>query len=342
MNIFKTIREKYPNEMILFLIFLALFVIMSILSPDVFFSGATISNMMYQMPEFGLMALAMMAVILTGGINLSIITASTLSGILAALVMRTEWGQNNTALATVIGVVIIIGASMLTGVVNGYFIGVLGIVAMVLTLATQMIFEGLGLVITSGKSIPIVQEEFLGIGSASIGPIPVPMLVYVGAIILAYFMLERSRWGRNIYMIGDNEVATRFSGVNTKKVILLTYVFSGLMYGLSSMLITSRLCSAKTDYGSSYLMQAVTAVVMGGTDIMGGSGTVAGTVLAVLILQTLSNGFVVFHLDQNLVNIFSGCILIFVLAIRYLTGRIIDAKKIKARRAASEKAAAAK
>ena len=134
-------------------------------------------------------------------------------------------------------------------------------------------------------------------------------------------------------MIGDNETATRFSGINTKKVLMLVYVFSGLLYGLSGILITSRYCSAKTDYGTSYLMQSITAVVMGGTDINGGSGTVAGTILAVMILQTVSTGFTIHRVDQNLVNIFNGLILLAVLSIRYITGRVIAIKKIRERQA---------
>ena len=152
-------------------------------------------------------------------------------------------------------------------------------------------------------------------------------------IVVSYFMLERSKWGREVYMIGDNETATRFSGINTKKVLMLVYVFSGLLYGLSGVLITSRYCSAKTDYGTSYLMQSITAVVMGGTDINGGSGTVAGTILAVMILQTVSTGFTIHRVDQNLVNIFNGLILLAVLSIRYITGRVIATKKIRERQA---------
>ena len=335
MNIFKTLREKHPNELVLFIICLILFVVMAIMSPDVFLTGANMRNLMAQMPEFGLMAFAMMAAVLTGGMNLSIITGASLAAIIASSAIKGEWMQAHPGVGTLVGVLIVIGFSILTGILNGWLIGYIGIVAMLVTLGTRMIFEGLGLVITKGNSIGIRQEPYLNIAQVRVGPIPLPMIIYIVMIIFTYYMLERSKWGHQVYMIGDNEVATRFSGVNTKRTIMLVYVFSGLMYGISSVLITSRVCSAKTDYGTSYLMNAVTAVVMGGTDITGGSGTVAGTVLAVLILQILSNGFTVFRLDQNLVNIFTGCILILVLGIRYLTGVIIDRKKIKARQAAA-------
>lgn len=336
MKFIRLLREKHPNELVLFLIFVILFAVMAALSPDIFLSGANLQNMMFQMPEFGLMALAMMAAVLTGGMNLSIINGATLSAILAALLMTTEWGKANPLPAAVIGTVAIVVISLLTGVLNGVMIGYIGIVAMLVTLSTQLVFEGIGLIITKGNSIGSLPAPFLAIGSAQIGPVPVPMVVFAVMIAVSYFLLERSKWGREVYMIGDNETATRFSGIHTKKVLMLVYVFSGLLYGLSGVLITSRYCSAKTDYGSSYLMQALTAVVMGGTDINGGRGTVAGTILAVMILQTVSTGFTIHRVDQNLVNIFNGLILLFVLSVRYITGRLIDIKKIRARQATAE------
>ncbi|MGI6020734.1 MAG: ABC transporter permease [Lachnospiraceae bacterium] len=338
MKFFNFLKDKHANELVLFAIFAALFIIMSILSPDTFLSWPNIQNMMFQMPEFGLMALSMMVVILTGGMNLSICKGAMLAAIIAALIMRGPLGQSSPVLATIVGVVVILVVSILTGVLNGYVIGYIGVVAMLVTISTQMIFDGAGLIITKGNSIGGLPEPFLAIGSLTLGPIPVTMILYIVMIVISYYVMERSKWGREVYMIGDNEVATRFSGINTKKVIMSVYVLSGVLYGLAGVLITSRYCSAKTDYGSSYLMNSITAVVMGGTDINGGSGSVAGTILSVLILQTVSNGFTIFRVDQNLVNLFTGLILIFVLAVRYLTGEVQKRKKIKARMLAAAKA----
>lgn len=335
MKFLKFLKDKHANELVLFAIFAVIFIAMSILSPDVFFSWPNIQNMMFQMPEFGLMALAMMVVILTGGMNLAICKGAMLAAIVAAIVMNMPFAQTNPVLATIIGVVIIVIVSILTGVLNGYVIGYIGVVAMLVTISTQMIFEGIGLIITKGNSIGGLPAPFLAIGSLTLGPIPVTMILYVVMVVISYYVIERSKWGRQVYMIGDNETATRFSGINTKKVLMSVYILSGVLYGLSGVLITSRYCSAKTDYGSSYLMNSITAVVMGGTDINGGSGSVAGTIISVLILQTISNGFTIFRVDQNLVNLFTGLILIFVLAVRYITGEIQKNQKIKARKAAA-------
>lgn len=333
MGTFKTIREKHANELVLFLIFIVIFIAMSILAPGQFLSAANLQNMACQMPEFGLMALAMMVAILTGGINLSVTNGAMLAAIVAAIMMTGSFSEGNSLVATIIGIVAIIVFSMVTGLINGWLVGYIGIVAMLATLGTKMVFEGLGLVITKGNSIGGLPAEFLALGRASIGPIPLALIVFIVVSILSYYAMERSKFGQHIYMVGVNSVATRFSGINVKRVLLLVYVMSGFLYGLAGVLICSRYCSAKTDYGSSYLMQALTAVVMGGTDINGGSGKVVGTVLAVLILQTVSTGFTIFRVDQNLVNIFTGIILIVVLFIRFLTTYIVEQKKIKARQA---------
>ena len=311
---FKGIREKRRNEMVLFLIFIILFVLMSVLSPNKFLSSTNLQNMCFQMPEFGLMALAMMAAVLTGGMNLSIITGSMLSAIVAGFFMSSEFSKANPVAGTILGILIIMGISILTGIVNGYLIGYVGCVAMLITLGTRMIFEGIGLRLTKG------------------GWLPVTILIYLLMVIVTYFLLERSRFGHEVYMLGSNEVATRFSGVNTRRVIFLVYVFSSFCYGLSGVLLSAHYVSAKVDYGSSYLMQAVTAVVLGGTSINGGEGTVAGTVIAVMIMQTISTGLNIFGTDRYIINIITGGILIAVLAIRHITGILSDRRKIAARK----------
>lgn len=339
MKFFKDLRSKYPNETVLMGIFLFLFIVMSILSPDKFLSATNLQTMLFQMPEFGLMALAMMIAVLTGGMNLSIITGSTLATIIAGFFMRTEFVQNHVVVGVILAVLLTLILACLTGVLNGAIIAYIGVAPMLVTLGTKTLFEGLGLQFTKGSSVSGFPELFNQIGSGTIFGIPFTLIILVIFTILSYFLFERSKWGMEVYMIGCNETATRFSGVNTKATLLKVYIYSGLMYGIAGILIASRYCSAKTDYGSSYLMQALTAVVLGGTSIAGGSGTVAGTIIAVMIIQTISTGFNIYGINRYIVNIMTGVILIAVLAIRYITQVVIDRKKIKERTAASRKAA---
>ena len=141
------------------------------------------------------------------------------------------------------------------------------------------------------------------------------------AVIVAYLLIERSRWGISVYMVGGNEKATRFSGINTRKTIMGVYVFSAVLSGLAGILMTSRYNSAKADYGSSYTMQAVAATVLGGTSINGGSGHVMGTVIAVCIIQVISSGFNILKINRNLTDIATGLILVGVLAMNHFVNQ---------------------
>ncbi len=331
MKIWKNIRENYQNEVILFGIFVGLFAVMSIISPDKFLSAGNLQTMCYQMPEFGLMALAMMAAVLTGGMNLSICTGATVSSIAAGCFMATAFANEHPAAGVLAGIILTVAVAAVTGLLNGVLVAYVGVAAMLVTLGTKLLFEGLGLVVTKGGSLAGFPALFLKVGSGALFGIPYTILIYIAAIVVSYFLFERSVWGTQVYMIGCNETATRFSGIATRRTLLLVYVYSGIMYGLSGVLISSRYCSAKTDYGSSYLMQAVTAVVLGGTSISGGSGTVAGTVIAVAIIQVVSNGLNLVDVNRYMINMITGMILIAVLVVRYVSGALNDRKKIRQR-----------
>ncbi len=323
------LRDRYSSEVTLFLIFIFVFLIMSVLSPSKFLSKNNIQTMAFQIPEFGLMSLAMMIAILTGGINLSITTGAALSSIVSAFILSSEFTKGNVLLGIIWAVIVCLGISVATGVLNGWVIAYVGVAPMLVTLGTKTLFEGLGLNMTKGGSISGFPQEYSFVGNGVWLGIPVPMIIFIIIVILTYFLFERSSWGTKVYMMGCNELATRFSGVNTKRILLFVYIYSGLMAGIASIFISSRYNSAKTDYGSSYLMQAVTAVVLGGTSITGGTGTVAGTVIAVLIIQGISTGLNLIGVNRYIINIVTGGILILVLSLRYIGIQAENRKKIK-------------
>lgn len=335
MSFIKKIRSKYPNELILLLILLIVVVFMGILSPDKFFTGNNLKTMAYQMPEFGLIALGMMAAILTGGINLSIVTTATLSGIAAAYVLGSEFTHANPVLGIILAIVVCMAVAVATGVFNGFFIAYVGVAAMLVTLGSMTLFQGIGLNVTKGGSLSGFPAEFMKIGNGEVLGIPISLLIYVVAAIISYLMLQRSNWGTKVYMTGCNEVATRFSGINTKKTLMKVYIFSSMMAGVAGLVLTSRYNSAKVDYGSSYMMQSVSAVVLGGTSINGGHGTVAGTVIAVAIIQVVSTGLNLFGMSRYIIDIIIGAILIGVLAVRFFSSKYSSAKMIKEKPTAS-------
>ena len=329
MKNWKNVMEKHSNEITLLGIFIILFVIFSVASPDKFLTQTNLKTMMFQMPEFGLMAIAMMITILTGGINLSITNGAALASIVAAFVLVSPFAKGNQLLGVVVALVVCMGISILCGMANGVIIAYIGVAPMLVTLGTKTLFEGIGLNLTKGGSISGFVEQYSVLGNYYFLGIPVPMVCYAILIIICYFLIERSAWGNSIYMIGSNEVAARFSGIKTKQCLMKVYLLSGVLAGIAGVFITSRYNSAKVDYGSSYMMQSVTAVVLGGTSIAGGKGTIAGTVIAVAIIQILSTGLNILGVNRYIINIITGAILIGVLVFRFAVHRISDLKKIK-------------
>lgn len=335
-----TLRSKHSNELILVGILIFVVILMGCLSPSKFFTVNNLLTMTFQMPEFGLIALGMMVAILTGGINLSITNVATLSGIAAAFVLSSEFTQQNPGVGIALAVLTSLVVAVLTGMFNGVFVAYVGVAAMLVTLGSMTLFEGIGLNLTKGGSIAGFPLSFMKLGNNKLLGIPIPLLIYIAAIIVSYFMLERSNWGVKVYMTGCNEVATRFSGINTRRTLLKVYIFSSVMASLAGLVMISRYNSAKVDYGSSYMMQSVAAVVLGGTSINGGHGTVAGTVIAVAIIQVTSTGLNLYGTDRYLIDIIIGCILIGVLAIRFLNGKRQSAKLLKGGAAPAAKARA--
>lgn len=335
----KDFLKKRGNEMMLLGIVIVLFIFMSIISPDSFLKWGNIQSMLFQMPEFGLIALGMMAIIVTGGINLSVVMTAALSSILTAMVLSSSFASNNLVMGILLGLVVCFTVAAICGLLNGMIIAYVGVVPMLATLGSMILFEGVSLGLTKGGAISGLPEAFAFIGNDTLAKVPIlgmipglreipfSILIYAIAIFVTYLLLERSSWGTELYMTGCNPVATRFSGVNTKKTLLKAYLFSAFLSGLSALVLLSRYNSAKVDYGSSYLMQSIAAVVLGGTSISGGSGTVAGTVLAILIIQIISNGLNIFGVNRYIVDITTGVILISVLALRHFGSKIKLGKK---------------
>ena len=301
-----------------------LLLVMGALAPGKFLTARNFQNMGFQMAEFGILAIGMSVVIMTGGINLSIVNSAMLSAIISSLLMKTLYagGEGMAAVpCIIIGIVVSILISVACGLFNGFFVAYVGILPILVTLGSQTVFDGISLNITRGSSVSGFPKLFQEIGAGSIGRLPYTTIIYVIVIIVAYLLVERSRWGISVYMVGGNEKATRFSGINTKRTLMGVYVFSAVMAGISGVLMTSRYNSARADYGSSYTMQAVAATVLGGTSINGGSGHVMGTVIAVAIIQVISSGFNILKINRNFTDIATGLILVGVRAVNHFVGK---------------------
>ena len=310
--------KKNSKERILLIVIALVFIALSFLSPDKFLTVTNIRSMAFQLPEFGILTLAMMVPILTGGINLSLVTTATLGGVVSATVMASLYKQNwNETLIIMIAVLTSMAASVLCGIINGYVVSYIGAAAMMATLGTSTLFEGIGLYISKGNSISGFPAAFYWIGNGTVCGVPVPMIVFGLVAGVTWLLLEKTAWGQSVYMVGCNRKAASFSGLNVNRIMMKVYMYSGFLGSLAMLIMMSRYNSARVDYGSSYLMQAVAASVLGGTMITGGYGKVGGVVIAVAILQIISSGFNIFGLDRNLTTVINGVILIGVLTLNF-------------------------
>ncbi|MCK1983486.1 MULTISPECIES: ABC transporter permease [Peribacillus] len=308
-------RLSISKENTLGVITAGLFVLMSFSIPG-FFSSNNLTNMMFQLPEFGLIALAMMVVIVTGGIDLSITYTAALSGVTIALMASSGYPMLG---ATLIG--ILVGLSC--GLINGVLISKIGVSPILVTLGTMVLFEGLILSITKGNSISGFSEGYSLIGNGYyMGIVPLSIIIFVLFAILTAILLSKTKWGRSVYMVGSNPIATLFSGVNNSKVLMRVYLYAALLATIASIIMTSRYNTAKVDLGSSYLLQSVAAAVLGGTEIQGGYGKVIGTVYAVVIFQMLSSGLNLMGVPRSIVTVMMGVILITVLVINFVKTKV--------------------
>lgn len=316
--------KKNAHQYRLLALLIVIMAVMGFLAPGKFLTVRNFQNMGFQMAEFGILAIGMSVVIMTGGINLSLVNGAMLASIISALVMQKLYagGEGMADVPVIlIGILVTFGIAILSGMFNGFFVAYIGILPILVTLGSQTVFDGIALNITRGSSVSGMPKLFTQIGAGTFLNVPYTMIIYVVIILIAYLLIERSRFGISIYMVGGNEKATRFSGINTKKTLMGVYVISALFAGAAGILMTSRYNSARADYGSSYTMQAVAATVLGGTSINGGSGHVMGTVIAVAIIQVVSSGFNILKVNRNFTDITTGVILIGILAINYFIDR---------------------
>lgn len=318
----KMVDASVQNIRWLFAVGVFVFVLMSVLSPKVFLSGANFASMANQFPQVGLLALGILLAMLSGGIDLSMVGIANLSAIIAALLltrgMSTEAVGSEMLLYIVSSVFVAIAVGIVCGLLNGFLIAGLGITPILATLATMQLFSGIAVIITGGRPIFGMPELFTSTVGRSLLGIPVPLLVF-GAVALAIaVLLNRTGFGFKLYMLGTNPLAARFAGLQTVGLQLRTYAIVGGLAALSGLLVLAQTNSAKADYGVSYTLQSILIAVMGGVNPYGGFGKVSGVVLAILILQFLSSGFNILGFNNFLKDFIWGVSLLLVMVIHYI------------------------
>jgi simple sugar transport system permease protein len=295
------------------------FVLFSIAAPNVFPTLLNLQAMAFQFPEVGLLALGVLITMIAAGIDLSVVAIAVLSGLTAAQFLHfagTAGGGPDSWPMTVLAVLIALAVGTLCGALNGLIIGRLGITPILATLATSGMFTGVALVWTGGVSVVGLPESFLSLGRPVAFGIPAPLIIFAIGAIAAGVFLNRTRLGLTVALVGANLSAARHSGLRPVRVLLATYAVSGFMAAMAGIVIVARTSSASPAYGQSYVLLAIIIAVLGGVDLAGGFGSVAGVALAAICLATVQAGFATLGLDQFLYQVAQGLILVGVMAIR--------------------------
>ncbi len=300
------LQQWLPTEgatLRLLIITIAVLTIMSLLNPGRFLTYRNFSSMCFQFPELGIFALAVMLSLVTGGIDLSVISIGNLTGLLAALILARTTASDLSApmlaMYMVVAIVAALAAGALCGWINGVLISRFAITPILATLGTMQLFMGVALVLTKGHAIAGYPKAVQFIGNGTLAGVPVPLLIFLLLVCLVHVMLSRTRLGLHLYLVGTNPVAARFSGLDVRRLLSRTYLLTALLSTVAGLVIISRTNSAKADYGSSYLLQAVLVAILGGVNPRGGFGSAWGILLAVLSLQFLSSGLNMLQLNET-------------------------------------------
>ena len=285
------------------------------LNPRVFLSPINLQNIAVAAPEIGIIAIAMMVVMLTGGIDLSLVAIANFSAITISTLYNSI-AESDPALADSLGIVIVLVGvlvGMLGGAINGFLVSVVGITPILATLATMQIYNGLAIVWTGGSTLYGAPALLSGIGGAAVANIPVLFIIFIVVAILIAVLINRTALGRMIQLEGANPVAAQYSAIPRRRVLLKTYTVAGVLAGLAGALFIARNPTASADYGSSYVLLVIVIAVLGGTNPTGGFASVLGVVLATLTLQVVSSGFTAIRLSSYEYAIAQGVILIAVM-----------------------------
>ncbi len=271
----------FINKYRVFLILLVTCLIASFLS-DAFFSVANLFNVARQVSITAIVAAGMTLVILIAGIDLSVGSILAFTGAMVA-------GMLTAKMTLPFAILLALGVGALIGLVNGLIVTKFGVPAFIVTLALMTIGRGLTLVYTKGYPLVISNHSFRAIGGGELLGMPLPIVVMLLLYALMYWVLRYTAFGRYVYAIGGNEEASRLSGIQVDQVKIAVYGISGLLSALSSMIYTSRLMSAQPTAGTGLELDAIAAVIIGGTSLSGGRGGIIGTLVGALIMGVLDN-----------------------------------------------------
>ena len=316
------LQAEVGAESLPLLAFLVLVIAAFALATPRFLTAANFSSMAFQLPVLGLLTLAMLVPILSGGLNLAVIFTANISGLALAWTLITFGGTEGGTGALVLGMAAALAVGAASGWVMGLVIAYTGAHPILVSLAMMIFLRGLGEFLTRGGDISGFPDELNVIGHGGVLGMPVPMVIFCAAAVVWHIMLRRSRHGFAVYMIGSNMEASEYSGIHTKRAITVLYTISGVICAAAGIMMAARFNSVRVGHGEAFLLVTVLACFLGGIDPFGGFGKVLPVFIALIILQVLSSGLNLLGANQHLSTAVWGLFLIGVMAVRWAAGNL--------------------
>ncbi|HEU6446897.1 MAG TPA: ABC transporter permease [Verrucomicrobiae bacterium] len=304
----KFVRQLLPFASLLFVL-----ILLSVLRPDTFLSTDNFLNVFRRSTVNIILAVGMTAIIISGGIDLSIGSMLALCGMVGAWTMKHFGGDNLTPGVMWLGTFAGIIAGIFAGFTNGALINGLKLPPFILTLGTMSAFRGISYVMNDGQPYNVPAYQFLGNGQ--IFGLSVSVVIAVVIVLIAVVVLNRTTLGRYTYAIGANRTATLYSGVNVTRNLTLIYTLSGMLVGVAAMIETSRTVSAQPTAGIGLELDIIAAVVIGGASLNGGRGTILGTIIGTLLISFLRNGCTLLGISTNVQLIVIGAIIVLAVSV---------------------------
>ncbi|MEZ5668269.1 MAG: ABC transporter permease [Alphaproteobacteria bacterium] len=296
---------------------LALVILVFGLTTPRFLTFGTFQSVAFQLPELGLLTLAMLIPILSGGLNLAVTFTANMAALVMAWILQSMGGPDAGVGAFVLGIAAALATGTFAGWVTGLIVAHVGAHPILVSLSMMIFLRGLGEFLTRGGDVSGFPEFVASVGHGTVGGIPVPLIVFALCVAAWQLILTRTRLGFATHMLGSNIEATRYSGIDTRRALTLVYTLSGLMAGIAGVIMLARFNSVRVGHGEAYLLITVLACFLGGVDPFGGFGRTLAVVLALVILQLIASGLNLLGANQHLAAGLWGFFLLAVMVARW-------------------------
>ncbi len=315
-----SLKNLDKNNLMLCTVSIVIFLVVAIANPRVFLGKVNLTSMGAQLAEFGFFSVAMMVSFLSGGIDISIVGIANLTGVTVGFLfvaLGTAGYTGPIAPFLLLAFLIALALGAIMGYINGFLISKFHISPMLVTLGTLNLFMGIAVILTEAKTLtgfPIAVADF---GNAAIGIFSVPLILFVITALVVGLILNRTKFGKELRFYGTNNKATAYSGINSRAVVIKSYMLSAMVSSVAGALMVMRVNSARANFGSSYMFTSILCVILGGISPMGGKGKLSGVIWSLVALQLLSSGLNMLGVSNVLKDFIWGGLLLAVMTMNF-------------------------